>query len=108
MPKTITATIKVIVSQAINKVNIFQRMQTRQVMLDDVVVRSMTQDVGKYTVECFNLSRIVRCAPSMIAEKVAEFIEIEKYGFSSIESIGPYLNFYLNEKNLRNESGNDR
>ncbi|SFC56957.1 arginine--tRNA ligase [Clostridium uliginosum] len=52
-------------------------------------------EMGDYAFPCFQLSKIMRKSPNMIAETLKE--SIDKEGFERIESLGPYLNFFVDK-----------
>jgi arginyl-tRNA synthetase len=52
-------------------------------------------EMGDFAFPCFQLSKVLRKAPNMIAEQLKN--EIDKVGFEKIENLGPYLNFFLDK-----------
>jgi arginyl-tRNA synthetase len=52
-------------------------------------------EMGDYAFPCFTLAKTLRKAPNQIAEEVAG--KINKEGFEKVESLGPYLNFYVDK-----------
>ncbi|MGH4052567.1 MAG: arginine--tRNA ligase [Clostridium sp.] len=52
-------------------------------------------EMGEFAFPCFQLSKIMKKAPNMIASDLKE--KIEKDGFEKIECFGPYLNFFLDK-----------
>lgn len=52
-------------------------------------------EMGDYAFPCFQLSKIMRKAPNIIAEELKKLIDSE--GFERIESLGPYLNFFVDK-----------
>lgn len=52
-------------------------------------------EMGDYAFPCFQLSKIMRKAPNIIAEELKNLINSE--GFERIESLGPYLNFFVDK-----------
>ncbi|MBU3177641.1 arginine--tRNA ligase [Clostridium estertheticum] len=52
-------------------------------------------EMGEFAFPCFQLSKVMRKAPNMIAKDLKE--KIEKEGFEKIECFGPYLNFFLDK-----------
>lgn len=55
-------------------------------------------EMGDFAFPCFQLSKIMRKAPNMIAEKLSK--EINKEGFERIESQGPYINFFMDKSDF--------
>jgi arginyl-tRNA synthetase len=52
-------------------------------------------EMGDYAFPCFQLSKVLRKAPNMIAEELKG--KISKEGFERIENLGPYLNFFVDK-----------
>ncbi|WP_297435532.1 arginine--tRNA ligase [uncultured Clostridium sp.] len=52
-------------------------------------------DMGDFAFPCFQLSKVMRKAPNMIAADLAT--EINKEGFEKVEALGPYINFFLDK-----------
>lgn len=55
-------------------------------------------EMGDYAFPCFQLAKVMRKAPNMIAELLKS--EIDKEGFEKIEGMGPYLNFFIDKSAL--------
>lgn len=55
-------------------------------------------EMGDYAFPCFQLSKVMRKAPNMIAEELKE--KINKEGFEKIDNFGPYLNFFMDKANF--------
>lgn len=53
-------------------------------------------DMGDFAFPCFQLARVMRKAPNMIAEELAS--KLNKEGFERIESLGPYVNFFVDKE----------
>ena len=53
-------------------------------------------EMGDYAFPCFQLSKIMRKAPNMIAEDLKN--ELNSEGFEKIENLGPYINFFVDKK----------
>ncbi len=49
-------------------------------------------EMGDYAFPCFQLSKVMRKAPNMIAEELKNAMSTD--GFERIENLGPYLNFF--------------
>ncbi len=52
-------------------------------------------DMGDYAFPCFQLAKVMRKAPNMIAEDLAS--KINKEGFEKITNLGPYVNFFVDK-----------
>lgn len=55
-------------------------------------------EMGDYAFPCFQLSKVMRKAPNMIAEELKNAMDTE--GFERIENLGPYLNFFADKGTL--------
>lgn len=52
-------------------------------------------EMGDFAFPCFQLSKVMRKAPNMIATELAS--QIDNEGFEKIENLGPYLNFFVDK-----------
>lgn len=52
-------------------------------------------DMGDFAFPCFQLAKTLRKAPNAIAAELKA--KIDKDGFEKIESLGPYLNFFIDK-----------
>ncbi|EHI98253.1 Arginyl-tRNA synthetase [Clostridium sp. DL-VIII] len=52
-------------------------------------------EMGDYAFPCFQLSKVMKKAPNVIAKELKDLILPE--GFEKIENLGPYLNFFVNK-----------
>lgn len=52
-------------------------------------------EMGDYAFPCFQLSKVMRKAPNMIAEELKNAMSTD--GFERIENLGPYLNFFVDK-----------
>lgn len=52
-------------------------------------------EMGDFAFPCFQLSKVMRKAPNMIAADLKE--KINKEGFEKVDSLGPYLNFFMDK-----------
>lgn len=52
-------------------------------------------EMGDYAFPCFQLSKVMRKAPNMIAEELKGLMNTE--GFERVENLGPYLNFFVDK-----------
>lgn len=55
------------------------------------------EDMGDFAFPCFQLAKIFRKAPNMIAEEIAGKIQITK-DLSKVVAMGPYVNFFVNKE----------
>lgn len=58
-------------------------------------------NMGDYSFPCFSLAKTLRKNPALIAEELAEKIDLE--GFEKIENLNAYLNFYVDRKVFEEE-----
>lgn len=52
-------------------------------------------DMGDYAFPCFQLAKVLRKAPNMIASELQQ--KINKDSFEKITTVGPYLNFFVDK-----------
>lgn len=52
-------------------------------------------EMGDYALPCFKMAKIFRKAPNMISQEIVDMIGENKF-FERIESVGPYINFFIN------------
>ncbi|MEG0296662.1 MAG: arginine--tRNA ligase [Clostridium sp.] len=52
-------------------------------------------EMGDFAFPCFQLSKVMRKAPNMIAEELKD--KLNKDGFERIENLGPYINFFADK-----------
>lgn len=52
-------------------------------------------DMGDFAFPCFQLAKVLRKAPNMIAEDLKNKVNNE--GFEKVDNIGPYLNFFVDK-----------
>lgn len=52
-------------------------------------------EMGDFAFPCFTLAKVMKKSPNVIAGEIAE--KINKEGFERVESLGPYLNFFLDK-----------
>jgi arginyl-tRNA synthetase len=56
-------------------------------------------DLGDYAMPCFKLAKAFRKSPNIIAQEIAESMQQNEY-FERIENVGPYVNFFVDKKQL--------
>ena len=55
---------------------------------------------GDFAFPCFTLAKELKKSPAQIALDLREKIKNSEEEFQSIETVGPYINFYINRRNL--------
>ena len=70
--------------------------------ISDILEIPPKEDMGDFAFPCFQLAKIFRKAPNMIAQEIAEKIP-ESDDLSKVEAAGPYVNFYVNKEVFVNE-----
>ncbi|MGL4451907.1 MAG: arginine--tRNA ligase [Sarcina sp.] len=83
-----------------NNKNIIASRLKELVDLDIEKIESLVEippksDMGDFAFPCFQLAKVMRKAPNMIATELAE--GINKEGFERVEALGPYVNFFLDK-----------
>ena len=72
-------------------------------LLREVGVEAKVEDAkegfGDFTLPCFSLAKMWKKNPASIAKELVEKIGYSEY-FSSIEAVGPYINFHINSEKL--------
>ncbi|MFA5020446.1 MAG: arginine--tRNA ligase [Patescibacteria group bacterium] len=63
------------------------------------VTRPPEESWGDFSVSCFYLTKLLRISPNQIAQELQSKISA-KGSIKSVKNIGPYLNFYLDDKQL--------
>ncbi|MCM8711673.1 arginine--tRNA ligase [Clostridium sp. SYSU_GA19001] len=58
-------------------------------------------EMGDFAFPCFQLSKVLRKAPNMIASDLKD--KINKEGFEKVENLGPYLNFFMDKASFIKE-----
>lgn len=67
-------------------------------------------DMGDFAFPCFQLAKVMKKAPNMIAKDLVD--SINKEGFEKVENLGPYINFFVDKvafsKDVINEILNEK
>ncbi|MDD5626099.1 MAG: arginine--tRNA ligase [Patescibacteria group bacterium] len=59
------------------------------------------QEMGDFSISCFGIAKVLKKAPTIVAQELASQLNLNKTKFSVFEqakNIGPYLNFFINKK----------
>ncbi len=57
------------------------------------------RDMGDFAFPCFKLAKTFRKAPNQIAADLKDLLRLDE-SFEKVEAKGPYVNFFINKKNL--------
>lgn len=63
----------------------------------DILEIPPKEDMGDFAFPCFQLAKVFRKAPNMIAQEIAEKIP-QSEDLSKVAAMGPYVNFYVNKE----------
>ncbi len=64
-------------------------------VIENLIEIPPKSEMGDYAFPCFQLSKVMKKAPNVIAEELRNLISTE--GFEKIENLGPYLNFFVDK-----------
>ncbi len=67
--------------------------------VEELIEIPPSYDLGDYAMPCFKLAKAFRKSPNIIAQEIAESMQQNVY-FERIENVGPYVNFFVNKKEL--------
>jgi len=71
-------------------------LETSQI--EDMLEVPAKAEMGDFALPCFKLSKILRKAPNMISDTLAQQFETDN-AVEKVQSVNGYLNFYLNKQN---------
>ncbi|MDO5038938.1 arginine--tRNA ligase [Clostridium sp.] len=79
---------------------IIAELISKHVDLDVETIKKLIEtppkpEMGDYAFPCFQLAKVMRKAPNMIAEELAS--NLDKEGFEKITNLGPYVNFFVDK-----------
>ena len=86
---------KQLVVQALEPV-LKDHLSTEQI--SDLIETPSNNDHGDLAFPVFQLAKVFRKAPNLIAEDLVN--QIDEKNFDKIEAVGPYINFFLNREKL--------
>ena len=80
--------------------NIIAKLIKTKVDLEEEAIEKLIEvpprpEMGDYAFPCFQLAKVMRKAPNMIAEELKN--ELNQDGFEKIENLGPYVNFFVDK-----------
>ncbi|HCO18408.1 MAG TPA: arginine--tRNA ligase, partial [Tissierellales bacterium] len=67
--------------------------------LESLIEIPPSYDMGDYAFPTFRLAKVLRKAPDIIAQDLADKLK-EDDNFEKIEAAGPYLNFFISREKL--------
>ena len=70
-----------------------------RVELEGLIEIPPSYDMGDYAFPTFRLAKVLRKAPNVIAQELAEKLK-EDENFEKIEAAGPYVNFFISREKL--------
>ena len=68
--------------------------------LDNLVIDSIDASKGDFCLPCFSLAKIMHKSPMMIADDIANSLNINGTTIEKIESVAGYVNFFLNKAKI--------
>ncbi|MCI5674633.1 MAG: arginine--tRNA ligase [Ezakiella sp.] len=68
--------------------------------IDRLIEAPADSSMGDLALPCFHLAKTLKKAPNVIASELKDKINPEPY-FKKIEAVGPYLNFFYDDKMLK-------
>lgn len=72
-------------------------VQLNSDVIEKLIEIPPNQEMGDYAFACFRLSKIIKKAPNIVAEELKNLISTCDV-FEKIDSIGPYINFFINRE----------
>ncbi|MBU5590503.1 arginine--tRNA ligase [Clostridium sp. MSJ-4] len=83
---------------------ISQHVDMDKEQLEKIIEIPPKPDMGDFAFPCFQFAKVLRKAPNAIAEELKD--KISKEGFEKVETLGPYLNFFVEKGDLIKETLN--
>lgn len=65
--------------------------------LNELVIESVDDSKGDYCLPCFSLAKTLHKSPILIADEIANSLDINNSNIVKIESVAGYVNFFLNK-----------
>ena len=75
-----------------------KNIELEKSQIEDMLEIPAKAELGDFALPCFKLSKILRKAPNMISDMLAEQFETDNV-VEKVQSVNGYLNFYLNKQN---------
>lgn len=68
--------------------------------LNALIIDSIDASKGDYCLPCFSLAKTLRKSPVVIADEIANNLNIDNTNIEKVESVAGYVNFFLNKANI--------
>ncbi len=68
--------------------------------LDELVIDSIDASKGDFCMPCFSLAKALRKSPMMIADEIANSLNLDGTNIEKVESVAGYVNFFLNKARI--------
>jgi len=68
--------------------------------LDSLLIESIDESKGDYCLPCFSLVKTLHKSPVIIAQEIADKLDISNSNIEKIECVAGYVNFFLNKANI--------
>jgi len=68
--------------------------------LNSLVIDSIDASKGDFCLPCFSLAKTMRKAPMVIADEIANSLNLSNTNIEKVESVAGYVNFFLNKSKL--------
>ena len=79
--------------------NVLQQLQDYQ-DLNNLVIDSVDASKGDFCLPCFSLAKTLRKSPIMIADDIANNLNLDNTNIEKVESVAGYVNFFLNKSKI--------
>ena len=76
--------------------------------LESLIIESIDASKGDYCLPCFSLAKIMRKSPIMIADEIANMLNLRDTNIEKVESVAGYVNFFLNRVKPYNPKGRNQ
>jgi len=68
--------------------------------LSSLLIESIDESKGDYCLPCFSLAKTLHKSPVIIAQEIADKLNISNSNIEKIECVAGYINFFLNKANI--------
>jgi len=91
---------KNVIAKILEKVLDKKGIKLKEEEIEKILETPPSPEFGDYAFPCFFLGEKLKLEPSQIALEIREEIESQPEEFEDIQTSGPYINFFLNRKNI--------